>query len=183
MGVFIPPMWMLACVLTMVWLEHWLADMVPPKRRRAARRPAAAAPYPNGYYANGTYLTPGTKVSLTIVQFTAVMVIVALAVGGYWWLESGVATAATKVDSFSTKLEAAVKTNIDQFKDQDNKRDQLGKDFIASQQQIVAKVSELNTAVTVQQHDTKIIADTLSKISDQLSAVTIAPARCVGPRC
>ena len=52
----------------------------------------------------------------------------------------------------------------------------MGKDFLASQAQIVAKVSDLNAAVTVQQHDTKTIADTLAKISDQLSTVAISPS-------
>ena len=136
-----------------------------PRRSRVA--------YRNG---RGT-ISPATQISLTLVQFVAVVAIVALAVGGYWWLESSVSTAAAKVDTFSAKLDAAVKTNADQFKDQDNKREQLGKDFLASQAQIVAKVSDLNTAVALTQQQAKLQTDTLNKISDQLSAVTIAPAK------
>jgi hypothetical protein len=160
-------MWEAASLTAAVFMEEWL---------NMPRRPLPR----NGRGA----LTPATQISLTVVQFIAVLAIVSLAVGGYWWLESNVTTAAAKVDTFSAKLDQAVKANTDQFKDQDNKREQLGKDFLASQQQIVAKVSELNTAVTVQQHDTKTIADTLSKISDQLSAVSVSPAGkpCVG-RC
>jgi hypothetical protein len=132
----------------------------------------------------GSSLTSGTHISLTIQQFLVVVCVVSVAVGGYWWLESNVTTASAKVESFSAKLDQAVKTNNDQFKDQDNKREQLGKDFLASQQQIVAKVGELNTAVTVQQHDTKTIADTLAKISDQLSTISIVPAgKPCGTRC
>ena len=119
------------------------------------------------------YLTPGTHISLTIVQFMSVLVLVSVAVGGYWWLESNVSTAASKVDTFSVKLDSAVKSNNDALHDQDNKREQLAKDFLASQDKIVAKVSELNTAVTVQQHDTKTIADTLGQIRDQLAASAI----------
>lgn len=145
-----------------LWIEEWL-NM--PRRSQAA--------YRNGRGA----ISPSTQISLTLVQFVAVVAIVALAVGGYWWLESSVSTAATKVDTFSAKLDAAVKTNADQFKDQDNKREQLGKDFLASQAQIVAKVSDLNTAVALTQQQAKLQTDTLNKISDQLSAVTIAPAK------
>lgn len=163
-------MWTLVSLTAAVWLERLLADMSP--RKPPARRNGRAA------------LSPATQISLTLVQFVAVVGIVALAVGGYWWLETNVTTAASKVDTFSTKLDQAVKANNDQFKDQDNKREQLGKDFLASQQQIVAKVSELNTAVTVQQHDTKTIADTLAKISDQLSTAAQMPGKpCSGVRC
>jgi len=125
-------------------------------------------------------LSPGTHVSLTISQFViiffAAFTFIGGAIVGWTVLKSSVTTASEKVDTFSTKLDQAVKANTDQFKDQDNKREQLGKDFLASQAQIVAKVSDLNAAVTVQQHDTKTIADTLAKISDQLSTVAISPS-------
>jgi hypothetical protein len=97
--------------------------------------------------------------------------------GGYWWLQNNVITASAKVGEFSSKLDSAIKSNNDQFTTQDNKREQLGKDFLASQQQVVAKVSELNTAVQLQQHDTSAIAASLAKISDQLSTVAISPAK------
>jgi oligoendopeptidase F len=128
---------------------------------------------------NGS-LSPGTHVSLTLSQFAVIFglsfTVVGGAIAGWSVLKSSVTTANEKVDTFSAKLDQAVTANNNQFKDQDNKREQLGKDFLASQAQIVAKVSDLNAAVTVQQHDTKTIADTLSKISDQLSTVTIAPS-------
>ena len=125
----------------------------------------------------GGSLTPGTHISLTIMQFIAMIAGIATLAGGYWWLETNVTSANTKVDYIGTKVDAAIKTNLDGIKDQDNKREQLGKDFLASQELIASKVSDLNAAVTVQQHDTKTIADTLSKISDQLSAVAIVPAK------
>ena len=125
----------------------------------------------------GGSLTPGTHISLTIMQFIAMIAGIATLAGGYWWLETNVTSANAKVDYIGTKVDAAIKTNLDGIKDQDNKREQLGKDFLASQQLIASKVSDLNAAVTVQQHDTKTIADTLSKISDQLSAVAIVPAK------
>jgi uncharacterized protein HemX len=125
----------------------------------------------------GGSLSPGTHVSLTITQLILILGAAITLAGGYYWLQSNVVSTTSKVDTFAVKLDKAVQTNADQFKDQDNKRDQLGKDFLASQQQIVAKVSELNTAVTVQQHDTKTIAETLAKISDQLSTVAISPAK------
>jgi hypothetical protein len=128
----------------------------------------------------GGSLSPGTHVSLTLSQFAVIFglsfTIIGGAIAGWSVLKSSVTTANDKVDTFSAKLDQAVTANNNQFKDQDNKREQLGKDFLASQAQIVAKVSDLNAAVTVQQHDTKTIADTLSKISDQLSTVTIAPS-------
>jgi hypothetical protein len=127
-------------------------------------------------------LTPDTHVSLTIIQLIALVLGLLAVAGGYVWLKVDASSAkttaeltSTKVDTLGTKVEAAIQSNANQFKDQDNKREQLGKDFIASQQQIVAKVSELNTAVLLQQHDTKTIAETLAKISDQLNTVAIAP--------
>lgn len=136
----------------------------------------ASRPRRNGRNGRGGSITPDTHISLTVVQFFMVLGIAAVAIGGYWWLETNVSNASTKVDSFAAKLDTAIKTNNDGFTTQDNKRDQLAKDFLASQAQIVAKVSDLNTAVTVQQHDTKTIADTLSKISDQLKEVTVVPS-------
>jgi hypothetical protein len=152
----------IALFIAAAWLETWLEPM-------NARAPSAQR-------SGRSQLTSSTQISLTVVQFAVVIGIVSLAVGGYWWLESSVSTAAIKVDTFSSKLDQAIRTNSDQFKDQDNKREQLGKDFIASNDRIAAKVQELNTAVTVQQHDTKTIADTLAKISEQLNTVQIAPA-------
>jgi predicted ATP-dependent Lon-type protease len=144
------------------------------------RRPQQRRQSRNG----GGSLSPGTHVSLTLTQFILIMGAVVTVAGGYYWMQSNVVSTVAKVDTFSAKLDQAVKTSADQFKDQDNKRDQLGKDFLASQAQIVAKVSDLNAAVTVQQHDTKTIADTLAKISDQLNTVAIVPsAKCTGSRC
>jgi hypothetical protein len=125
----------------------------------------------------GGSLSPATHVSFTVTQLIMLIVGLFTLAGGYWWLQSNVVSATAKVGEFSAKLDGAIKTNSDQFATQDHKREQLGKDFIASQQQVVAKVSELNTAVQLQQHDTKQIADSLAKISDQLSTVAISPAK------
>jgi uncharacterized protein HemX len=131
--------------------------------------------YRNGR-SRGGLLSPGTHVSLTITQFILILGAVVTVAGGYYWMQSNVVATVAKVDTFSTKLDTAIKTNADQFLTQDNKREQLGKDFLAKQDQLNAKVSDLNTSVALQQHDTKTIADTLAKISDQLSSVTIAPS-------
>jgi len=125
----------------------------------------------------GGSLSPATHVSFTVTQLIMLVVGLFTVAGGYWWLQNNVITASAKVGEFSSKLDSAIKSNNDQFTTQDNKREQLGKDFLASQQQVVAKVSELNTAVQLQQHDTSAIAASLAKISDQLSTVAISPAK------
>jgi len=128
------------------------------------------------------YLTPGTHISLTLTQAIIAVLGLSTVIGGYIWLKvdasSAKTTAAetsTKVDVLATKVEAAAKTNNDALKDQDAKREELGKDFLAKQDQLNAKVTELTTSITVQQHDTATIASTLAKISDQLSTAVIAP--------
>jgi hypothetical protein len=163
-------MGMMTTLTAVVWLEEWL-NMATRSTHRSRQR-------------NGS-LSPSTHISLTVVQFLAVVFGVVTIAGGYWWLEANVTAANMKVDTITSKVDTAIKSNNDGLKDQDNKREQLTKDFLASQAQIVAKVSDLNTSVQVQQHDTKTIADTLAKISEQLQTVVIAPSgkQCGSARC
>ena len=141
---------------------------------------AARRKKPNG---NGD-LTPGTHISLTLAQAIIAVVGLSTIIGGYIWLKVDASTAratsettSVKVDTLATKVEAATKINADALHDQDVKREDLGKSFLAKQDQLNAKVTDLNTSVQLQQHDTQTIAATLAKISDQLSTVSIGPAK------
>jgi uncharacterized coiled-coil protein SlyX len=72
---------------------------------------------------------------------------------------------------------AEIKTTVSsQNADQDKKRDQLGKDFLASQDKIVDKVSTLHDALVEQQATTKQMSDTLTTISNELREVPLKPA-------
>ena len=98
------------------------------------------------------------------------MVVCAIAVtaGGYWFLVDN--------QNAQGKDIAEIKTTVtNATKDQDNKREQLGKDFLASNQKIADKVGDLNAAVLVQQATAKTMADTLAHISDQLSTAIVTP--------
>ena len=75
-------------------------------------------------------------------------------------LKSGVAIAVNKTAEVST--------------DQDKKREDMGKAFLASQEQIVAKVSELTTQQAVSQVTTKQMADTLTTISNKIGDLSLA---------
>ena len=83
-------MWALAMLTLSLWLEDRLTRM-PPRHKKL-----------NG---NG-YLTPGTHISLTIVQFIAAMVVAAVCVGGWYYMQQGISMANGKVDTLGTKVDA-----------------------------------------------------------------------------
>ena len=111
----------------------------------------------------GGTLSPGTHISLTVVQFLAVLALAATAVGGYWWLETNVSAAAAKADSFSAKFEEAIKDIKDAFKDQDNKRGQLDQ-----------KVTDVTSKLALEEQREQQIAETLTRIASQVDALRVA---------
>lgn len=78
-------------------------------------------------------------------------------------LKATVASVATKTDSAS--------------KEQDAKREQMGKDFLASQQKLVDRVADLHDAVVQQKATQDAMASTLTTIANELHQAFTPPPK------
>jgi len=149
-----------------------------PKRRTAPRRaPAKTQHYEVSGSIDAAPITPGTKISVNLVQFGFIAAGIAVVVGGYLYMENGQASLTKAQDAFGKDI-AEIKTTVGSTsKEQDTKREQMGKDFLASTSKIADQVAELNKQMAVQQTQTKLMTDTLTTISNQIGSFARAVKR------
>ena len=105
-----------------------------------------------------------------MTQLIALIVGVVTLAGGYWYLISTQAKQTSDIARVQTTIEAVTHDTTAQVKDQNDKRETLAKDFLASNQKIADRVSDLNTQMVLTQQAAKVTNDTLSQIRDQLAA-------------
>ena len=117
---------------------------------------------------NGHALTPDSQVSMSVTQVLIVIAFVASCALAWGIVVWGQHTQGDDIAETKTAITAIKNTVGAVTTDQDQKREQLGKEFLASQEKIVEKVSELNTALAVQQTTSKQMNDTLVTISNEL---------------
>lgn len=119
----------------------------------------------------GEPLSPETGLALSLKQ--ALFIIGALLVAGSGWAYLVMGQAATSKDV--TDIKAAqttiTATATAALNAQEEKRAALGREFLASNEKIAAKVGELATAIAVQQNQQKATDEKLSKVLDQLGMV------------
>jgi galactitol-specific phosphotransferase system IIB component len=136
------------------WTAILLAGcLVMPRTKSRQRR------YPSA-------LSPESAITMSVKQVLITVGIIAASVSGYAYLVYTESTQGADIVVIKTTLSTTTK-------EQDAKRDQMGKDFLDSQTKLNAKVSELTTAVQVQQHDTQTMSETLKTISNQLGNLTV----------
>lgn len=111
-------------------------------------------------------ISPESHITMSLKQVVITVGAIAVGAVGYAYLVYTESTQGTDIATIKTTLSATTK-------DQDQKRDQMGKDFLTSQNVLVAKVNDLNTTVQLQQHDTQAMAETLKTISAQLGNLTV----------
>lgn len=92
-------------------------------------------------------------------------------VAAIWWF--GVGTTKQEnvqdvVKKLENKIEQVSTTTATTTKEQDQRRSDMAKEFLASNKEIASKVGDLATALAVQQATQKATSDALVKISDQL---------------
>lgn len=134
-------------------------------RRPVERRTRARPPTRN------EELSPESHITMSIQQIVMVAFILLTAGSGYAYLVWNQSAATSSIAAINTKIDTVATATTAVSKDQDAKREQMGKDFLASTEKIADKVSDLNTALAVQQSTTKTMADTLTTISNQLGEV------------
>lgn len=115
-------------------------------------------------------LTPDSHITINVTQLIALIVGVVTLAGGYWYLISTQAKQTSDIARVQTTIEAVTHDTTAQVKDQNDKRETLAKDFLASNQKIADRVSDLNTQMVLTQQAAKVTNDTLSQIRDQLAA-------------
>lgn len=121
-------------------------------------------------------ITPEAPMMITLKQ-AIVAICVLVGAGGtaalfmYTLNAQGVA-----IEQITKKQDALGATAIAASKEQEQKREQLGKEFLASNREIATKVGDLTTQLAVQQTQMKLTVDALSRISEQLSVIA-PPAR------
>ncbi len=112
-------------------------------------------------------ITPETGLKLSITQMIAL-------VSGIFFLASGFIYLAYNVTDIRDKQVTAIVTTTAAIKDQDEKRSQLGKQFIDSNEKIASAVTTLATQMAVQQERQKSTDEKLEKVLTQIS-VTLSP--------
>ena len=117
-------------------------------------------------------ITPDSHITMSIKQVLVVLGCVIVGAGGYFYLVWN--QSASQRDIAEIKSTVASVTNSTQTasKEQDVKREQLGKDFLASTNKIADEVSALNSAMIHQQDQTTTMNNTLVTISNQLGELT-----------
>ena len=117
-------------------------------------------------------ITPDSHITMSIKQVLVVLGCVIVGAGGYFYLVW--THSASQRDIAEIKSTVASVTNSTQTasKEQDVKREQLGKDFLASTNKIADEVSALNSAMIHQQDQTTTMNNTLVTISNQLGELT-----------
>lgn len=118
----------------------------------------------NGYHRAS--LSPESQISLTIKQVIITVAAIVVGATGYAYLVYNETSQGADIATIKTTINTTTK-------DQDQKRDQLGKDFLTKQDELNTRVSQLNTSVQLLQHDTAATAETLKTISNQLGNLTV----------
>lgn len=116
-------------------------------------------------------ITPDTAFSVNLKQAVIIIAIVLGAGSAYAyvvWTQAAQSKDIADIKSTQATSTVAV-TAI--TKDQEEKRAALGREFLASNQAIVAKLGDLTILVAVQQERQKTADEKLGKVLDQIGAV------------
>ncbi len=114
-------------------------------------------------------ITPDTALSVSLKQVIIIIAGIFVVASGYAFLvlnQQSTSKDVTEIKS-SVNANAGVVNNI--IRDQDDKRAQLAKEFLASNDKIVESVNKLTTLVAVQQERQKSTDEKLEKVLNQIS--------------
>ncbi len=113
-------------------------------------------------------ITPETGLKVSFKQMAGI-------IGGIFFVAIGYAYLTYNVVDIKDKQVAAIATTSAAIKDQDEKRTELGKKFLDSNEKIAAAVTTLATQMAVQQERQKSTDEKLEKVLTQIST-TLSPA-------
>lgn len=141
---------------------------VPRRRRPLYSVPVVESP---------TAITPGSSVTVTIKQAVAVAGAVLVAGAAYATLMYNQSSTNSDVSLIKTTIAEVTKASQAAAKEQDERRANMAREFLASNKEIANKVGDLTTVIAVQQAEAKATRDALVKISDQLQQINRNPRR------
>lgn len=116
-------------------------------------------------------ISPESSFAITLKQAVIVVGVFLAAGSGYAYLvynQSSQGKDIAEIKSTQTLNTMAV---VSTSKEQEDKRAALGREFLATNQAIVAKLGDLTTLVAVQQERQKITDDKLGRVLDQIGTV------------
>ncbi len=119
-------------------------------------------------------ITPETGIKVSVKQMGMIAAGAFIFAVGYAfiiWGQQETKTAVTEIRSVQT---TAIATTTAAIKDQDDKRSELGKKFLESNDKIAAAVNSMATQLAVQQERQKSTDEKLEKVLTQIST-TLSP--------
>lgn len=118
-------------------------------------------------------ITPESGVTVNVKQMLVALGVVLGAGAAYASIIYTQNSQGADLMTLRKTLELAVSNNQSTTKEQEQKREALGKEFLASNREIAAKVGELGTLLAVQQTQIKSTTETMAKIADQLQQINV----------
>jgi hypothetical protein len=111
----------------------------------------------------GGTISPDSTVSMSVKQMVIGGIIMLSVAAGWGFVVWGQVEGNRDISSVKNTFETAIKDIKDAFKDQDNKRGALDQ-----------KVSDVTSKLALEEQREQMIADTLTKISNQVDALRVA---------
>ncbi len=129
--------------------------------------PRSQAKVRRTHYDVDATITPETGFKVSLVQMCGIA-------AGIFFVAVGYAYLTYNVIDIKDKQVAAIITTTAAIKDQDDKRSELGKKFLESNDKIAAAVNSMATQLAVQQERQKSTDEKLEKVLTQIST-TLSP--------
>lgn len=125
------------------------------------------------------HIHPESTLSISMKQALIVLAIVASGGSAFGYIVYNQSSTANDVKALYAANERGEERRAkmaEEFmkmtREQNERREAMGKEFLASNREIVTKVSELTTALAVQQSQVRATSEAMAKISAQLEAIT-----------
>lgn len=133
------------------------------KRKRASMRESS--------------ISPESHFAITLKQASIAIGVFLAAGSGYAYLVYNQSAQSKDIADIKMTQNANTAVVVTVTKEQEEKRAALGREFLATNQAIVSKLSDLTTLVAVQQERQKVTDDKLGRVLDQIGTVLSAPQR------
>ncbi len=136
----------------------------------AAHAPRRSARTRQAHYAVDATITPETGFKVSLMQLCVLLGVAFAISSGYVYLVWDKSTIRSDITDIKAAQTTAIATTTAAIKDQDDKRAQLGKQFIESNEKIASAVTTLASQMAVQQERQKNSDEKLEKVLTLIDA-------------